>query len=197
MRLEWSSASRALPGMAQMGDVTWVREWDGGARVAVIDGLGHGQEAAAAADLAKRCLQDLAGGALEAAFAALDQALRRSRGAAISMMELDLENAGLAWAGVGNVEASLLRARDLQKARERMLVQSGIVGARLPRLQVRRLSLEPGDWLLFHTDGVDSLDARDLKPLLSPQENAEHLLAVHARPSDDALIWLGKVHGNG
>ena len=195
MSLEWAQASRALQGQSQIGDVAWSRLSGGRFRVAVIDGLGHGHEAAAAAALAERCLAGLVGEDVEASYAALDHALARSRGAAISLADVDLVTGDLAWAGVGNVEGALLRARDPRSERERLLLQSGIVGCRLPRVHSRKLKVEPGDWLIFHTDGVDGLVLRDLSPDWPLQGNADRLLASHARVTDDALIWLGRFHG--
>jgi hypothetical protein len=52
MRLEWSHAARALPGQHEIGDACWVLETPALVRLAVVDGLGHGPEAAKAAAVA-------------------------------------------------------------------------------------------------------------------------------------------------
>ena len=193
MELLQASASRALPGQSLIGDAAWCHAAPGRVRIGVMDGLGHGREAAHASALALACLEATASLALEACFAALDLALAHSRGAAISLADLDLVHGRLRWAGVGNVEGVLLRGLD-QAARERLLLQSGIVGCRFPAVRCRELSFRAGDCLLFHTDGVDQLVLRDWDRRLPLQEGAEALLAVHARPTDDALIWLGAFH---
>lgn len=195
MQLEWAQASRALQGQSLIGDMAWTRQDNARLRVAVIDGLGHGSEAAKAANLALQCLEGLGDEGVEAAFSALDRALARGRGAAISLAEIDTESGALAWAGVGNVEGTILRARDPRRERERLLLQSGIVGCRLPRVHSRKLPLNAGDWLLFYTDGIDSLVLRDLSTDWPLQANADRLLAAHARVTDDALVWLGRFHG--
>lgn len=195
LTLEWAQAARALPGQAQIGDAAWVGERPSGVRVAVIDGLGHGREAALASELAIASLAGHLGLGLEAAFAALDQDLKRSRGAALSLADLDLQAGRLRWSGVGNVEGAFIRGKDPQGPRERLMMQSGIVGSRLPRLQVRELALEPGDLLFFYTDGIDSQALRSLDWRLPLQESLDALLAAHARPNDDALLWLGRFHG--
>jgi serine phosphatase RsbU (regulator of sigma subunit) len=195
MRLEWAQAGRCLPGQDVNGDAAWVQVSPGRARVAVMDGLGHGPEAATASDMALKLLESLDQQPLEAAFKSLDQALTRSRGAALSMADLDLDGGRMRWAGVGNVEGVLLRARDPERSRERLLVQSGIVGCRMPRLRTRDLDLENGDLLLFYTDGLDSQLLKGLDWRQDAQAAAGQLLQAFAKPNDDALVWLGRLHG--
>src|SRR5919109_2051599 len=50
--LAWGVATRALVGQAVSGDRHLVAPFPNGVLVAVIDGLGHGEAAAAAADIA-------------------------------------------------------------------------------------------------------------------------------------------------
>src|SRR5688572_16954056 len=47
--LVWGLATRAIEGQVESGDLHFVRMTDSRALVAVVDGLGHGVEAAAAA----------------------------------------------------------------------------------------------------------------------------------------------------
>src|SRR5438034_497107 len=55
--LDWAMASAPLPGGEELGDVCLVRELPGAAVVAVVDGLGHGHEAARAARQALELLE--------------------------------------------------------------------------------------------------------------------------------------------
>src|SRR5207245_9481246 len=50
--LDWGVAAVALPGEPESGDLHLVRTVGGGVLVAVVDGVGHGAEAATAARLA-------------------------------------------------------------------------------------------------------------------------------------------------
>ena len=62
--VEWGSAGQALDESGrgeESGDLHVVAPFAGGALVAVIDGLGHGAEAAAAARAARRVISDHAG----------------------------------------------------------------------------------------------------------------------------------------
>jgi hypothetical protein len=194
LALAWAQAGRSLPGQEVSGDAAWVEENGTKVRVAVLDGLGHGPEAHAASALALERLPQLRALSLEAAFQTLDQALLRSRGAALSMADLDLEAGHLRWAGVGNVEGVLLKGKDPGRLRERLLLQSGIVGCRLPSVRPREIPLEAGDCLLFHSDGIRQDVLQGLDWRLEIQTAADGLLQHYAKESDDALVWLGKLH---
>jgi hypothetical protein len=52
--IEWDVAMRALAGQVVSGDQYLGKPFVNGVLVAVIDGLGHGEDAAAAANLASR-----------------------------------------------------------------------------------------------------------------------------------------------
>src|SRR3989442_9643721 len=55
--VEWGVASQTLAGEVESGDKHVVKSFPHGALLAAIDGLGHGEEAAAAANMAVRFLQ--------------------------------------------------------------------------------------------------------------------------------------------
>src|SRR3989475_13253167 len=54
--VEWGVASRTLAGEVESGDKHVVKIFPHGALLAAVDGLGHGEEAAAAANMAGRVL---------------------------------------------------------------------------------------------------------------------------------------------
>jgi len=127
----------------------------GGAAVLVlVDGLGHGPQAAAAAQCALDAVSAQRGLPLPRLMAALDEALRPTRGAAVGLMHVQAGPRGgeLAFAGIGNTRA--LRARGA--VQQRLPSQYGVVGAGLPRpVAVQVLDLAPGDWVLMFSDGLD------------------------------------------
>ncbi len=55
--LDWGMASQQFPGETESGDRCVVQVFDTGALAVVIDALGHGPEAAHAADVATRLLE--------------------------------------------------------------------------------------------------------------------------------------------
>src|SRR2546430_17453382 len=56
--IDWGVASSALPGQAQSGDLRLVKPVATGVLLAVVDGLGHGAEAATAARTAVTTLDE-------------------------------------------------------------------------------------------------------------------------------------------
>lgn len=193
--LDWGWAGAALEGDAS-GDVHVVAEFAGGVLVAVIDGLGHGIEAAAAAQQAARVLESYAGEPLAALVERCHVALRGTRGAVMTLASLDGEGS-MTWAGVGNVEAFLLRAgAGAERPRESIGLRGGIVGYQLPTVRASTLSVSPGDVLLMATDGVRGGFAEAAPPHASPQELADTILERYGRGSDDALVLAARYLGH-
>src|SRR2546427_31410 len=78
--LEWGVATLTLAGQLESGDLHLVREVGGGVLVAVVDGLGHGEEAAAAARLAVTTLDQFAPEPIASLVQRCHEALRGTRG---------------------------------------------------------------------------------------------------------------------
>ena len=189
--LEWGVAAQALPGEAISGDRHVMQAFPSGALVAVIDGLGHGEEAATAAEIA---VTTLIGHAHESVITLLNRCheqLRASRGVVMSMASFNTVEGTLTWAGVGNVEGVLRRA-GTNVSDETLLLRGGIVGIQLPPLFASIIPVMPGDTLIFVTDGItpgfaDKLNLRD-----PPQELADRILAQHSKGTDDALVLIAR-----
>lgn len=190
--VEWGAAGVALAGH-ESGDVHVVAEFPGGVLVAVIDGLGHGVEAAAAAKAAARVLAAFAGEPIASLVERCHEALRRTRGAVVSLASFDARRSSMTWSGVGNVEGFLLRADG--RGRESITLRGGIVGYQIPAVRVSELAVSAGDVLVMATDGVRSAFADGLRAQGSPQEIADAVLARHGRGSDDALVFVARYLG--
>lgn len=183
------AASRPRPGETANGDAWTVDRQDGRCRLAVIDGLGHGEAAAAAAQAAVAALASRPDLAPDEALRLCHRALSATRGAAISVAQIAA--ARLTFAGVGNVEARLWQPGSSQ----RLLPSRGIVGARLPDPRPVELTLGPSWLLLLHTDGVRTrLELEQLAPIdaWEPQALAAAVLARWSRASDDATVVVAR-----
>jgi negative regulator of sigma-B (phosphoserine phosphatase) len=171
-----------------------VRPLDHGVLVAVVDGLGYGPDAEAAARLAISTLESEPVRSITGLVERCHSVLARSRGAVMSLAALDARARTMTWLAVGNVEGVLVRAGALK--RESILMRGGIVGHRLPSLRATTVTLNPGDLLVFATDGIREGFAEGLRPESPLQEIADRVLARHGRPNDDALVLAGRWNGS-
>jgi len=194
--IEWGAAALPLEGGPESGDLYVVRPFDHGALVAVVDGLGHGSEAALAAKTAVATLEDYAHEPVISLLRRCHERLMRTRGVVMSLASLDAESNTLTWLGVGNVEAVLLRAdAAANPAREDVLLRGGVVGYQLPTLRASILPVTRGDVLIFATDGIRSGFVEDVILSDPPQKIAEQILARRARGTDDALVLVARYLG--
>jgi hypothetical protein len=196
--IEWSVAGEALPGQAQSGDRSIVKEVPSGVLLAVVDGLGHGEDAAHPAALAVRALNSANGGSLISLLRCCQQQLQGTRGAVLSMAMFNEADDTMTWLGVGNVEGVLLRREAYGGSRqESLLLRGGIVGAQLPYISASVVPVSYGDMLIFATDGIEGGFADNLNINASTQEIARHIVERHWRKSDDALVLVARyVHKN-
>ncbi len=194
----WGMATRPLIGQTTSGDLHLVKPVPKGVLLAVVDGIGHGKEAAEAARTAKAVLESHAEESLHILVGRCHAALRRSRGVVMTVAFLNPLAGTLSWLGVGNVEALLVRADATAKpATERSMLRSGLVGYQMSELRVSVLSIAPGDLLVFVTDGIGPGFARGWEPSAPPQDIADHILERHFRGNDDALVLVVRYLGAG
>jgi len=191
--MEWWAAKRTLPGQTDSGDHHLVRKLSTGALLAVVDGLGHGQDAAAAAKIAIRILRRRAQEPIVALVNHCHAALRETRGAVMSLAHFQAKEGTITWLGVGNVVGLVMRpvtGNGVQPVR--LLLRGGVVGGHLPALHVSTFPVQSGDTLVFATDGIGGDFERDLVPSQSLQPLAEGILARHGLKTDDALVLLAR-----
>ena len=187
--LELGIAERALPGEPRSGDRAVLVAYEGGALVAAIDGLGHGIEAADAADIAAGVLAASPDEEPVRLLEICHAALARTRGAVMTLAWFDLVSASMTWTGVGNVEGRLVHANAGPRApTQGALTKGGVVGYNLPSIRVTGTDLEDGDVMVLATDGIDSGFARAISAGGSAQRIADRILAAHGKASDDALV---------
>jgi hypothetical protein len=192
--VEWAWAGAPIEG-DRSGDAHVVEPFPGGTLVAAIDGLGHGPEAADAAELAAQVMSAHAAEPVAALVQRCHEALRGTRGVALSVVSIDVASSSLTWASVGNVEAFLLRRDARDRKRESVMQRGGIVGYQLPTLRADRLGLAWGDTLVLATDGIRSSFIPELAIGRTPEELARSIFERHARGSDDALVLVARYVG--
>jgi negative regulator of sigma-B (phosphoserine phosphatase) len=194
--VDWSIAARPIDGEVESGDRGLVVATADSALVAAIDGLGHGVEAARAAESAVETLRRFADESLVALAERCHAALRHSRGAVLSLARFSARDDTVTWIGVGNVEGRLVHSDGSGAVSVESLVPArGIAGDRLPELDEASLSVHPGDLVLLATDGIDPAFADSLRPHGTADELAARILADHSKPHDDALVVAARYLG--
>ncbi|MFF3754881.1 SpoIIE family protein phosphatase [Streptomyces sp. NPDC002018] len=152
----------------------------------VVDGLGHGAEAAEPAHTALRAFGRAPDLPLPEILTGVHRALRRTRGAAVGLLRLGQDRAE--YCGVGNVRA-LVRTRD--EIHHRLTGLPGVAGLSLQATPVHRFALEPGATAVLHTDGIDHRWARSPSPFLlrlPPSLLTAALAHSHRISRDDATV---------
>lgn len=196
--ISWGAVTAPAPGQSVSGDRHVVVAGDDWVLLAGVDGLGHGYEAAAAADRAVEILQRSAREELIPLARRCHEALAGTRGAVMALAKISLRDDTLAWLGIGNVQGVLFREdRAASRSREMLLQRGGVVGYTLPALSAHVVAISPGDLVVLATDGVrpDFVGAVVLDQ--DPQQLAHQLIRQFADGLDDALILVARYHGRG
>jgi negative regulator of sigma-B (phosphoserine phosphatase) len=182
-----------MPGETRSGDRCVIAVADGTALIAVIDGLGHGEEAASAADAAAVVLEASPHESLRTLFDRCHAKLRETRGAAMTVARFESSGRTLDWLGTGNIKTVLLRRSASGFTCMDLLTYSGVVGAQLPKHPASKIQVMPGDVLILATDGVDRKFIDSIRYDEAPQTQAERLLAAYRSPTDDALVLVARL----
>jgi anti-sigma regulatory factor (Ser/Thr protein kinase) len=186
----WAGAiSVPAPGESACGDA-WAVVMEGPrAAVLVADGLGHGPDAARAADEAVRIFSLEPWAAPREQLARLHAGLRGTRGAALTVLRADSEAGTVRSAGAGNVLARLVSGTSDRT----VLGQHGTAG-----VQIRSPEEVTTPWpahalLVVHSDGIESRWQPELlRPVLGrdPVLAAALLVRQHCRGRDDTTALV-------
>ena len=194
--VECSVAGRPMTGQSVSGDTFVCQPCDGGTLVGVIDGLGHGEEAAVASSLAKRIMEEYASEELAALIERCNSEMRQTRGAVASLARFDTESGTLSLLGVGNVDGILFRhCDDGGVKRESMALRGGVIGYMLPPLRVWTGELHDGDTLVLATDGLSGAFGEDIDHGAELDAIVDRLLKDYGKTGDDALVLAVRYTG--
>lgn len=194
--IDWSVADRPMAGQKASGDMHVVEPFDGGFLLAVIDGVGHGNEAHAVAETAADVLKRNAGDSVISLVKRCHEALAETRGAVMTLASVDIPGNTVTWMGVGNVEARLFRAEaDISHPCEHILLRGGLVGLQLPAVQASLMPISAGDVLVFVTDGIQHNFESRINLTETTKQIADGILNRHFKGTDDALALVVRYNG--
>src|SRR5260370_748070 len=183
--------TRALSGESESGDEYLVQPFADGVLVAVVDGLGHGPEAAEAARIAVQSLRENAAESVIALARRCHKYLQHSRGVVMSLARFDAVDSSMTWMGIGNVSGLLIHA-DGGDDREALLMRSGVVGSGLPALRASVIPILKGDTLILTTDGVSDGFSNEISISDPAQKIADRILSTHNKGTDDAMVLVAQ-----
>ena len=182
------------PGEDVCGDA-WKIKSDGSRKLLMVaDGLGHGPLAAVAAREAIRILGSNGMNGPRELLEAAHGALRSTRGAAVSVAEINDSARTVRYAGVGNVSAMVVSSGQSRS----MVSMNGTIGAEARKIQEFDYEWPVDGVLLMYSDGLLSQVRLDHYPGLAardPSLIAAVLYRDFKRGRDDATIVVVK-HGN-
>jgi anti-sigma regulatory factor (Ser/Thr protein kinase) len=187
--IEIGVINRPKPGQEVCGDAWAVKSLHDRHLFFVVDGLGHGPEAADASRAAVQAFYKQTSRRPKEIIEAVHTALHGSRGAAAAITEIDLSNRGVCFAGIGNISATIASPNHSQS----MVSHNGIVGHRMHRVQEFTYSWPADAVLVMHSDGLSNRWTLDQYPGLQrrrPALMAGVLYRDFQREIDDATVLV-------
>jgi len=194
---EFSAVSIPAPNETECGDAWQLRLIDRTSMVIVIDGLGHGP---LVANAAAEALAVFDGGRFDSPvsyFEVAHSALTTTRGAAIAMALINLDQHKLRYAGVGNIAGGLTSSR-ADRGRS-LLSNNGIVGSGVRRLQQFDYEWQDRDLLIMHSDGLNERWKLSDYPGLAWADTgviAAVLYRDAKRGRDDAIVLVARLNAS-
>jgi anti-sigma regulatory factor (Ser/Thr protein kinase) len=183
------SVGVTAPGENVSGDDWTFSTDDQGVTILLVDGLGHGPEAAKASRAAVNAFRPRR--SPELILADLHGAVQTTRGAAASCATVDFQTESVVFAGVGNVAGAIFGSTGPRN----LVTQNGTLGTRPGRIRAFDYPWSGGSCLVMWTDGLTShVSAQDYPGLLArhPSLVAAVLYRDFVRGRDDATIVVAK-----
>jgi len=180
-----------MQGERACGDGWAVRRDGPRARFLVVDGIGHGPLAADATEAAVSAFQRAGAGGVVDVLDAIHAALRATRGAAVSVLEVVAGTPDVRYGGIGNVSGSIWSAAGTR----RMVSLPGTAGHAVRRIQAFEYPWPEDGLLVLHSDGLTGhFDLSGASGLARrhPALVAGVLYRDHARGRDDVTVLVAR-----
>ena len=139
-----------MPGEAVCGDAWCLERTAGGAVLMVADGLGHGPVASTASRAAVAAFQASDPTGIERTVGDIHAALRRTRGAAVALARVSIDEAAVRFCGIGNI-AGLIASHGYEK---RMVSMNGTAGANARTIKGFSYDLPADGAVVLASDGL-------------------------------------------
>lgn len=183
------------PSEVVCGDGFFMHRENGAMRLLVVDGIGHGTEAAKASDAAIDQFRGCVPAQPQDAISDLNAALRNTRGAAASVAFADASSRELQFCGVGNISAAIF---DVTGKSRSLVSMNGTLGHENRTFRAYSYPWADGATLIVHSDGLGTRWQLDTYPGLlarDPALVAGVLFRDFARRRDDATVVVVRLGG--
>jgi anti-sigma regulatory factor (Ser/Thr protein kinase) len=180
------------PGEEVCGDQWGEIRSDGRCIFLLADGLGHGTEAAIASNTAVDTMYKHPDLSPLELLAAIHDALRHTRGAAIAIAEIDREHGKVAFGGLGNICGTIFANGAPPR---RMVSTNGTAGVEARHIRLFTYPWTDGAALVMHSDGIGTHWNLSDYPGLAAHDPAVIAGVVYrdfSRGNDDATIVVAK-----
>lgn len=192
-RVSYAVICKSLAGQIECGDDYLIKEINDGTLFAVVDGLGHGPEAAFAAKKAIQQLDASADQSIETQVRLCNEVLYGTRGVVMTAMKIDLQYK-LAYLAIGNVIGVIWKVDHNGKLiKDSIFMNNGTLGTRalpLPSMVVKTIDLSPGDTVILATDGLKPQFESEPPKFDSPARIAQHMFNTYRNIHDDGLVLV-------
>ncbi|MCH2043865.1 MAG: SpoIIE family protein phosphatase [Saprospiraceae bacterium] len=175
---------RAYPGEVVSGDQVFAEPTTNGLLFGLVDGLGHGKEAAAVADGIKKYVEEYPSPNLIALIKKIHQEFKGSRGAVIGIGHCDTEG-NLKYIGVGNISCRIV---GIGQKNLGLLSRNGVIGQRYQRLQLVEHQLQVYDRVVLYSDGISRSSLQKYKdfPFQGSKKFIDTIVQNFGKDYDDA-----------
>ncbi len=189
--MEISGICSPIGGETISGDSWSFHQTNKRCMVIVADGLGHGPEASEASELACEVFHQNIQFSPAQILSLINPALRKTRGAAVSIMEIDKNLQQVKFAGLGNVGAAIYSNKKISH----MVSHNGTAGVGQFHVQEYTYKWDHEALFLMYSDGLISRWGLAQYPGLTmrrPSLIAGALYRDFLRGNDDATVVVGK-----
>jgi anti-sigma regulatory factor (Ser/Thr protein kinase) len=190
-RFDIGAVNVPVKGEVECGDAWLVAERGDRALAMIADGLGHGPDAAKAAEAALNVMKESGEIGLCDLLDEMHAALKSTRGAAVSIAELRPGAAQVRYAGIGNV-SGLVYATGTSRS---MVSHNGTLGHTIRSCQEFSYPWSRQSMLVMHSDGISSQwDLKKYPGILmrDPSLIAAVIYRDYKRGRDDATVVVAR-----
>ncbi|MBE8725978.1 SpoIIE family protein phosphatase [Flavobacterium hungaricum] len=189
----FSVVSVNYPGEKVCGDGYYIKHTSKGFQIFVGDGLGHGEHAHEAVQLAIQAFKRATAEDAALILKDIHEAVKRSRGLVASIAVVDYKSQTWNICGIGNINTRIYRGLE----NKTYTPYNGIIGLNIPRtMKSTVVPFLKHQIIVMHSDGLRTRwNLNDMMGIIKQNSGviAASLFKENIRGTDDATILVGKI----